>query len=704
MTTYFETIIVGGGQAGLAVSYYLTQQHRPHVVLEQAAAAAEAWRNRRWDSFTLNTPNWQSALPGAELPGSDPDGYLHRDEIVSYFENYIERFHLPVHHGVRVESVDQNQSGTGYVVHTSAGRFEARNVVIATGLYQFPSIPSFSAYLPASIKQIHSDHYRNPQSLPLGSVLVVGSAQSGAQIAEELNQAGRIVYLSTSRAGRVPRRYRGKDANLWHHEMGAYEKTVDQLPSPKAKFASKPHLSGKDGGHTINLHQFARDGIVLLGRAQGVRSHHLLLAPDLKENLAKADKFEADFVNRVDRYIEAHQIDAPLETLPKLRDGYDAPDPAELDLQAASITTVIWATGYKFDFSLVNFPVMDGDGYPIQKRGVSAFPGLYFVGMPWLHNAKSGLLFGLAEDAAHIASTIVDRSRTSSTPTASLSSDSRDQLPFRGKVALITGGTTGIGATTAKQVARLGAHVVVTGRRSDGGNALVDEIVQKGGSARFLQADLTVPEEVRNIVPFVVRTFGRVDYAFNNAGTSGNNALLIDQTDENFDHVFSVNVKSLFMLLKDEIRQMLRQGSGGSIVNAASVSRLVATPTAGHYIASKHAVLGLTKTAAVEYGQYGIRVNAVSPGAVRTDMLLQVFASEQAIERLAAVHPLGRIGNPEEIADAVVWLFSDNSSYYTGQSLTLDGGLTARRPSPERPSNPLHENWTAFVSAFKDRR
>lgn len=409
MTTYVETIIIGGGQAGLVVSYYLTQNHRRHIVLEQAAAAVDAWRNRRWDSFTLNTPNWQSALPGAERPGSGPDGFLSREEIVSYFEDYVQRFRLPVHYNVRVESVEQNQTGTSYVVQTSSGLFEARNVVIATGLHQFPSIPSFSAYLPSSIKQIHSDHYRNPQSLPLGSVLVVGSAQSGAQIAEELNQAGRRVYLSTSRAGRVPRRYRGKDANLWQHEMGFYERTVDQLPSPKAKFASKPQISGKDGGHTISLHQFARDGIVLLGRAQAVRGSHLILAPDLKDNLARADKFEADFVKRVDEFIEANQIDAPEETLPDLRDGYQSTDPPELDLRAANITTVIWATGYKFDFSLVHLPILDSDGYPIQRRGVTAFPGLYFVGLPWLHNAKSGLIFGLAEDAARIAATIVER-------------------------------------------------------------------------------------------------------------------------------------------------------------------------------------------------------------------------------------------------------------------------------------------------------
>jgi NAD(P)-dependent dehydrogenase (short-subunit alcohol dehydrogenase family) len=213
------------------------------------------------------------------------------------------------------------------------------------------------------------------------------------------------------------------------------------------------------------------------------------------------------------------------------------------------------------------------------------------------------------------------------------------------------------------------------------GRQLVDEVKRKGGCAAFLQADVSQSEQVKPIVTFVFETFGRLDFAFNNAATSGNNALLVDQTEENFDCVFDVNVKSLFLLLKDEVKQMIAQGHGGSIVNAASVSEMLAIPTAGAYVASKHAVLGLTKTAAVEYGKYGIRVNAVSPGAVRTEMLLDVFGSEEAIERMSAVHPLGRVGRPEEIADAVAWLFSERSSYYTGQSLTLDGGLTAQRPT-----------------------
>jgi NAD(P)-dependent dehydrogenase (short-subunit alcohol dehydrogenase family) len=259
-----------------------------------------------------------------------------------------------------------------------------------------------------------------------------------------------------------------------------------------------------------------------------------------------------------------------------------------------------------------------------------------------------------------------------------------DKNVVDGKVALITGGTSGIGAATARRMAELGAKVVVTGRRQREGRLLVDEISRKGGCAAFFGADLSRPDEARRIVPFTVETFGHLDYAFNNAGISGDNRLLVDQTEENFDRVFAVNVKALFLLLQDEVKQMLAQGRGGSIVNSASVGGFVATPTAGHYVASKHAVLGLTKTAAIEYGRCGIRVNAVSAGAVRTEMLLSIFGSE-GVERMGAAHPLGRIGRPEEIADAVAWLFSNESSYFTGQSLTLDGGLTAQRPSGQGP-------------------
>jgi putative flavoprotein involved in K+ transport len=378
--------------------------------LEQAGSPAEAWRNHRWDSFTLNTPNWQSRLPGAEDPGANSDGFASREEIVDYFEAYARRFRLPIRHRALVSSVERDPRSGMFVITIEGGeRIQTRNVVIATGLYQTPKVPAFAADLPAGVRQVHSDAYRNPQELLPGAVLVVGSAQSGAQIAEELCAAGRKVYLAVGCAGRTPRRYRGNDANWWHDELGDYDKLVSELPSPKAKFAGKPIISGTRGGHTLNLHQFARDGVALVGRLRGVHDGKIELAPDLHENLAAADRFEADFVKRVDAYIATTGMTTPEETLPAFRDGFAQPLLTELDLKASGITNVIWATGYSFDFSLVRLPVTDGDGFPIQMRGVTAFPGLFFVGLPWLHTAKSGLIYDLAEDARYIADRIARR-------------------------------------------------------------------------------------------------------------------------------------------------------------------------------------------------------------------------------------------------------------------------------------------------------
>src|SRR6516164_1935341 len=329
MSTYIETVIVGGGQAGLATSYYLSQQDRPHIVLEQATQAGNAWRNHRWDSFTLNTPNWQSSLPGAEISSTDPDGFLSRDEIVQYFEEYVKRFHLPVQYGVQVQAVRKSEANNTYTVETSVGIFEAQNVVIATGLYQKPKLPAFSGHFPAEIMQMHSDEYRNPHSLPAGAVLVVGSAQSGAQIAEELYQSGRKVYLSVSRSGRVPRRYRGKDINWWSNVLGLYNRTVDQLKSPREKFGGKPHISGTKGGHTLNLHQFARDGVTLLGRVTELKDNSILLAHDLYKNLAAADQFESNLTARIDSFIHRQRLTFPKEVLPNLKDGYNTEEMRE---------------------------------------------------------------------------------------------------------------------------------------------------------------------------------------------------------------------------------------------------------------------------------------------------------------------------------------------------------------------------------------
>ena len=405
MIQTLDTIIVGGGQGGLATSYYLKQQGRKHLVLEQSDQAGSAWRDGRWDSFTLVTPNWAFRLPGAEYTGDQPGGFLNRDEVVEIFSGYADKFGLPLRPHSRVTAVEACPAG-GFLVRTQDTIYQARNVVVATGLFQTPKIPAFAEHIPSSITQLHSDAYRNPNQLPEGSVLVVGSSQSGCQIAQEIHQSGRQVHLCISGAGRIPRNYRGKDIMEWARLLGISERTVDTLPSPKAKFAANPHMAGKTDGGSINLHQFVRDGIQLLGRLQDVRSGKAVLAPDLYDNLAKADKFEADMLQNIDAYIDKVGLDQPAEQVPQLKDGYALKLIGELDLVASGIRSVIWAIGYTFDFSMVKFPVFDEDGYPIQKRGLTKQPGLYFVGLPWLHKQKSGLLAGVAEDAAHIARSI----------------------------------------------------------------------------------------------------------------------------------------------------------------------------------------------------------------------------------------------------------------------------------------------------------
>lgn len=404
-----HTLIIGGGQAGLATSYHLQKHGIEHIILEKADKVGHAWRNERWDSFTLLTPNWTVQMPGAKYQGNDPDGFMPRDDVVAYFEQYASQYKLPIQFDTCALEVAPLPNGNGYRVKTKVDDFQAEHVVIATGMFQTPRIPEFSENISPKILQLHSTQYRNPQSLPPGAVLIVGSAQSGCQIAEELYQNGRKVYLSVGSAGRAPRRYRGRDIFRWLGDFGYFEMTVDKLESPKEKFAANPQLSGNNGGHSINLHQFARDGVQLLGRATGADGTRVTFAGDLKESLKKMDGFEAEIVQMIDKFIAENGIDAPAESLPDLQDGYAVEEIPELDLASAGISTIIWAGGYTFDYSLVKLPVTDEDGYPIQKRGVTDFPGLYFIGMVLLHKQKSSLLLGVGEDAEHIAAHIAAR-------------------------------------------------------------------------------------------------------------------------------------------------------------------------------------------------------------------------------------------------------------------------------------------------------
>lgn len=397
-----NTVIVGAGQAGLATSYHLKQLGREHIVFEAADIPGHVWRDDRWDSFTFVLPNWTFQLPGAHYHGDEPDGFMPKEDIVAFFKSYVEKFELPIQFNTTVLEVAPMEGDQGYQVKTSSGTIQAKNVVIATGSLQKPKIPAFSANIPAHIAQLHSGHYRNPDHLPAGAVLVVGAGQSGMQIAEELCQSGRTVFLATGFTPRAPRRYRGRDIVSWLTDIGFMSMPVEKLPSPKARLTGNPHVSGKDGGHSLNMHQFARDGVRLLGRIAGAQDGKVTFKPDLKESLARTDKSEKDIIAMIDRYIEARNIDAPRETLPELQDGYSVEAVAELDLDAENIHSIIWAIGYTADYSFVKLPVTDEDGFPIQTRGVTRYPGLYFVGTLWLSNRGSNTLFGMNQDAANI--------------------------------------------------------------------------------------------------------------------------------------------------------------------------------------------------------------------------------------------------------------------------------------------------------------
>jgi len=357
------------------------------------------------------TPNWQIRLPDAAYTGDQPDAFLGRDEIVAHLEAYAERSGAPVRVGIEVTEVAAR--GDGYRVATSDGPIDTRIVVVAVGTHQRPKVPQLGRLAP-DVLELHTADYRHPGALPPGGVLVVGNGQSGLQIAEELYLAGRAVTLSVGKTGRLARRYRGRDIFHWAEVIGFYDRIADQLASPAERFTPNPAVSGARGGHTVNLHRFARDGVRLTGRIASIDGRRITFADDLQANLAFADAVAAAFRQQIDARIRELGIDAP-EPDPTNTDehdgteGFDAPAIRELDLRAEGIATVLWASGYAWDFSWVRPARLDDWGYPLQRRGVTDSPGLYFLGLHFMHRFKSGLLLGVGEDAVYLADDIASR-------------------------------------------------------------------------------------------------------------------------------------------------------------------------------------------------------------------------------------------------------------------------------------------------------
>jgi putative flavoprotein involved in K+ transport len=406
MMKHYPVIVIGGGQAGLVISYCLQKKGIEHIILDRVEIG-DSWKLKRWDNFTLVTPNWQCELPGYKYSGKDPNGFMNREEVVQFIQDYVKIFQPPIYNKVEVTSVDKE--GGAYIIKTSTGDFTAQEVVIASGAFNDPLIPPVANKLPEEIKNIHSSEYKNAKLLGEKDVLIVGSGQSGCQIAEDLHLEGKKVHLCVGSAPKSPRNYRGRDVVVWLDKMGYYDKPINSFPDPVAvRNKTNHYVTGRDGGREIDLRVFALEGMKLYGLFKDIRDGKILFGNNLNEDLNKAEAAAQSIKDRIDQYIESKNIKAPLEP------PYNAPwSPSKeveyIDIASSNIGTVIWCIGFKANYKWLKIPVLDETGRTVQKRGVTECEGLYFIGLPWMYTWGSGRFSGIARDAWYIAEYIDSR-------------------------------------------------------------------------------------------------------------------------------------------------------------------------------------------------------------------------------------------------------------------------------------------------------
>lgn len=404
---HYPVVVIGAGQAGMSMSYYLKGKGIDHLVIERNESIGRTWRDERWDTFCLVTPNWQCQLPGHHYAGSDPDGFMVKDEIVSYLSKYYEKYSFPIMFGTQVTLLEKYRD-IFYLETNKDQMFTADQVVFACGTYHKPNILPFYKGISKDVVQIHSRDYKNAKSLPEGDVLVIGTGQSGCQIAEDLHLAKRNVHLCVGPAPRVNRRYRGKDVVNWLEEMGYYETTINNHPDgEKAPFSTNHYVTGRDGGRDLNLRIFAEQGMTLYGMLNDIKDNTLYLKQDLKENLDYADNVAKRIRESIEIYIKKNNIDAPADT--NIHSEYTPEYANEISMSDHSIKSVIWATGYKTDFDWVKIPIFSEKGTPIHDRGISPVNGAYFLGLNWMHTWGSGRFFHVGKDAKYLSEAILGR-------------------------------------------------------------------------------------------------------------------------------------------------------------------------------------------------------------------------------------------------------------------------------------------------------
>ncbi|MGE3871474.1 MAG: flavin-containing monooxygenase [Parvibaculaceae bacterium] len=400
---YVDTVVVGGGQAGLAMSEHLSKHGIPHLVLERDRIA-ERWRSGRWDSLVANGPAWHDRFPNMEFADVDGDAFAPKEKVADYFVAYAKQIAAPVRCGVEVRQVQRNIGRPGFRIETSDGVIEAGSVVAATGPFQRPIIPPLVPEA-AGVLQIHSSAYRNPRQLPAGAVLVVGAGSSGTQIADELVRAGRRVYLSVGPHERPPRAYRGLDFCWWLGVLGKWDAEIREAGKEHVTIA----VSGAHGGQTVDFRRLAAQGMTLVGLTRSYAGGKMTFAPDLADNIARGDANYLSLLDEADAYAARNGLDLPPEPEARRID----PDPEcvtnpilELDLREAGVTSIVWATGFAADYGWLKVDAFDAQGRPKHQRGVSAEPGIYFLGLPWLSRRGSSFIWGVWHDARHLADRI----------------------------------------------------------------------------------------------------------------------------------------------------------------------------------------------------------------------------------------------------------------------------------------------------------